>query len=114
MATERSLPRAEWTGFFNLMSKSLLGQSAEIEVSSLELGDQIVAEWIPMLGITYDAKDDTLDIALDRVDHLIRHPRDIAVQEVAGGLASVAVMDGEGTMQIIRLKAPLALPAAAG
>jgi Family of unknown function (DUF5335) len=114
MAMQLTVPRAEWTAFFNRMSKSLLGQSAEIEVASLNLGDQIVAEWIPMLGITYDAKNDLLDVALDRFDHLIRHPREILVQEVPGGIASIAVVDGDGTKQIVRLKTPLMLPAAAG
>ena len=32
------------------MSKALLGKRAEIEVASLDLGDQIAVEWIPMLG----------------------------------------------------------------
>jgi len=113
MATDRTLPRASWTKFFDIMSKSLLGQSAEIEVSSLDLGDQIVAEWIPMVGITYDSKNDLLEVALDRLDHLIRHPREIFVQEIPGGIASIAVVDEDGTKQIVRLKAPLMLPAAA-
>jgi hypothetical protein len=95
------------------MSKALLGEWAEIEVASLELGDQIVAEWIPMFGITYDSQDDLLDVALDRSDHLIRHPKEIVVEEDSNGLRSVAVVDGEGARQIVRLKEPVRLPAAA-
>jgi len=71
------------------MSKALLGKRAEIEVTSLDLGDQIVAEWVPVFGITYDSKDDLLDVALDRANHLIRHPRDLVVEEAPGGFASV-------------------------
>ena len=40
---------------------------AEIEVASLDLGDQIEAEWLPLLGITYDDKDDVLEIALEEL-----------------------------------------------
>jgi hypothetical protein len=94
------------------MSKALLGKRAEIEVASLDLGDQIVAEWIPLIGITYDSRDDLLDVALDRSNHLIRHPREILVEETAGGLASVAVLDEDGARQIVRLKEPLMLPPA--
>jgi hypothetical protein len=94
------------------MSKALLGKSAEIEVASLDLGDQIVAEWVPLLGITYDSKDDLLDVALDRTGHLIRHPRQIAVEERAGGLVMVAVTDADGVNQVVRLKDPLMLPPA--
>jgi hypothetical protein len=95
------------------MSKGLLGKWAEIEVASLDLGDQIVAEWIPLLGITYDSKDDLLDVALDRTNHLIRHPREIVVEETPAGLASVAVVDEDAARHVVRLKEPLKLPAAA-
>src|SRR3981081_1350148 len=113
MTTLRNLPQAEWRGFFDQMSKALLGKWAEIEVASLELGDQIIAEWIPLIGITYDSRDDLLDVALDRSNHRIRHPREILVEETATGLASVAVIDQDGARQVVRLKEPLMLPAAA-
>jgi len=95
------------------MSKVLLGKRAEVEVAALDLGDQIVVDWVPLIGITYDSQDDLLDIALNRSNHLIRHPREIAVEEDDTGLKSVAVVDGDGTMQIVNLKDPLLLPPAA-
>jgi len=112
VATLKNVPQSEWRRFFDRMSKALLGKWAEIEVASLDLGDQIVAQWIPLLGITYDSKDDLLDVALDRSTHLIRHPREILVEETSAGLASVAVVDDQGTRQIVRFKEPLALPPA--
>jgi hypothetical protein len=110
MAQLRSIPQTEWKAFFDLASKALLGKRAEVEVASLELGDQIVAEWTPIIGITYDYKDDLLDIALDGANHLIQRPRQVAVEESSTGLLSVAVTDAEGTKQIIRMKDPLMLP----
>jgi hypothetical protein len=83
---------------------------AEVEVASLDLGDQITAEWIPLLGITYDSRDDLLDVAFDRANHLIRHPSQIVVDETAAGLASIAVLDAEGVRQVVRLKEPVRLP----
>jgi hypothetical protein len=109
MSTMRSLPRDEWRGFFDRMSKPLLGKRAEIEVAALDVGDQIVAEWVPLIGITYDSKDDLLDVALDRANRLIRHPQEILVEEADTGLASVAVVDAEGARHIVRLKEPLTL-----
>ena len=64
----------------------------------------------PLLGITYDARDDLLDVALDRSNHLIRRPREILVEETATGLSSVVVIDEDGARQIVRLKEPLMLP----
>jgi len=106
----RVVPQSEWREFFDRMSKALLGKWAEIEVASLDLGDQIVAERVPLLGVTYDSKDDLLDVALDRFNHLIRRPREITVDETSAGLSSVAVVDEEGARQIVRLKEPLTLP----
>jgi Family of unknown function (DUF5335) len=105
-----AIPQEQWRPFFDRMSKGLLGKWAEVEVASLDLGDQITAEWIPLLGITYDSRDDLLDVAFDRANHLIRHPSQIVVDETAAGLASVAVVDGEGVRQIVKLKEPLRLP----
>lgn len=110
MAQLEPVPKAEWKHFFEGMSHALIGRRAEIEVASLDLGDQIVAEWVPLLGITYDSKDDLLDVALDQANHLIRHPRDILVERDAAGLTSVAVIDEAGARQIVRLKDPLMLP----
>jgi uncharacterized protein DUF5335 len=107
-----TVPQSEWRAFFDRMSEALLGKSVEIEVASLDLGDQIIAEWIPMVGITYDSRDDLLDVALDRTNHLIRHPAEIVVDQAPTGLASVAVIDRDGTRHVVRLKDPLMLPAA--
>ncbi len=57
----RTLEKSEWHGYFDRVSRALLGKRAKIEVASLVLGDQIEAEWVPVLGITYDQKDDVLE-----------------------------------------------------
>jgi hypothetical protein len=93
------------------MSKALSGKWAEIEVAQLDLGDQIVAEWIPLLGVTYDSHDDLLDVALDRLDHLIYRPKEITVEESPDGLSSLAVVDGDGARQVVTFKVPLVLQA---
>jgi hypothetical protein len=112
MANLRTVPRSEWRPFFDRMSKAvLLGKWAEIEVSSPDIGDQIIAEWLPMIGVTYDSKDDLLDVALEGTDHLVYHPTEIVVEEGPSGLLSIAVITADGTRQIVRLKDPLKLPA---
>jgi hypothetical protein len=59
--TIRKLDRREWKSYFDRISKELEAEEAEIEVVSLGLGDQIEAEWLPLLGISYDPKEDVLD-----------------------------------------------------
>jgi hypothetical protein len=110
MAAEQ-IDRTRWAPFFDNVTKSLIGKQAEIEVASLDLGDQIEAEWASLIGITYDEKDDLIEIALEELDHLIRSPREIFVDYGVGGLVTIAIDDGDGNRQIVRLKDPLALPA---
>ena len=104
-----NLAKPEWREFFDRFSSALSGKQAEVEVASLDLGDQIVAEWIPLQGITYDTADDLLDVSFDRLTHMIRHPRDIIVEEGPGGVSSVAVALPDGSRQVIRFKQPLML-----
>lgn len=111
MTSLMNLAKPEWREFFDRLSGALSGKPAEVEVASLDLGDQIVAEWIPLQGITYDTADDLLDVSFDRLTHMIRHPRDIIVEEGAGGVSSVAVALRDGSRQVIRLKQPLMLTA---
>jgi hypothetical protein len=108
----RTIPQAEWRAFFDGLADALVGKRVEVEAASLELGDQIVAEWLPLLGVTYDAQDDLLDVAMSGLNHLIRRPRDIYVQEGPKGVETVAVVSADGMKQILHLKDPLMLPAA--
>ena len=90
--------------------KSLLGARAEIEVASLDLGDQIEVEWLPLLGITYVDKNDILEVALEVVDHLNYGPREVWADLNVGEMMSFEVIDDRGVPQIIKLRQPLMLP----
>jgi hypothetical protein len=114
MTTSHTIPRAEWRTYFERLSQQLLGKRIEIEAAALDLGDQIVAEWVPLFGITYDSRDDLLDVALAGLNHLIRHPREIYVQEGSHGVETIAVATEGDVKQILRLKDPIMLPAPRG
>ena len=51
-------------------------------------------------------------MALDRANRLIRHPREITVDEAPNGLASIALIDDEGARHVVRLREPITLPPA--
>jgi hypothetical protein len=108
----RSIPQKEWQAFFDGLADALVGKRVEVEAASLDLGDQIVAEWVPLQGVTYDAKDDLLDVALSGLNHLIRRPKEIYVQDGPTGVETIAVVSADGVKQILHLKDPLMLPAA--
>ena len=49
--TARKLDKRQWSTFLNGITRMLEGKRAEVKVASLRLGDQVEAEWLPLLGI---------------------------------------------------------------
>jgi hypothetical protein len=107
--TARKLEKSEWSAFFNGVSKGLKDAQAEIEIASLKIGDQTQTTWLPLFGVVYDPKDDLFEVALEGLDHLIRKPRDVYVEEDAGKLVNIEVIDSDDNHQIVRFKEPLSL-----
>jgi hypothetical protein len=114
MATQK-LEKSRWQAFFDGMTKILLtGKRVEIEVAAIPLGDQVAVEWLPLVGIVYDRKDDVLQVIVEgHVDHMIQHPKEIHIDEGAAGLQTVLVIDGDGIRHILKFRDPLELPAPA-
>ena len=102
--------KSHWKAFFDTLTRTLVGRRAEVEVASLDLGDQIEAEWLPLIGMAYDPKDDLIEVALEGLDHMILKPREVYVDFNVGGLIGLAVIDSDHVRQIIKLKEPVALP----
>lgn len=105
----RDLDKKEWQGYFDYVSKSLPGMQVEIEVASLDIGDQIQEEWTPLEGLSYDPKDDVLFVHTASLDHAILSPRAINIDGDELELRSVVIQDAEGQTQTIRFRETLAL-----
>jgi hypothetical protein len=106
----RVLPKEEWQTYCDRISKGLTAQRAHIEVAGLALGDQVAAKWSRLFGITYDVKDDLLEIAMEGLDHLIHKPREVAIYDGPSGLTSMEIVDSDRRRQIVKLTEPLLLP----
>ena len=102
MAT-RELARSEWQSYFDRMSESLRATQVGIEVASLSIGDQVVANQAALIGITYDPKCDDLMIITESLEHVIHGPNEIFVQESDDGVASIEALDSADTKHIVTL-----------
>jgi hypothetical protein len=111
--TARKLDKQQWSKFLNGVTRMLEGKRAEVKVASLRLGDQVEAEWLPLLGIAYDSKDDIVEVALEGLDHLIPRPREIYVDDDPLGPWTFEIVNADDVREIIRFRAPFALPAPA-
>lgn len=109
MAT-RKLEPSEWKSYMDRVSRHLPSTRAEIHVMGLDLGDQVEADSIPLVGITYDAADGELLITSDSIEHAIADPKEIYVEEEEGSLKAIQVVDADGHEQVIALHRALNLP----
>lgn len=108
--TTTKLDKATWQKTLDQLSKSsLVGKEVEIEVTGLTIGDQIEQEWIRLLGMSYDPRNDLIEILVEGLDHLIRKPREVWIEHGPIGLVSMEVIGEDDVRQIIRLREPLML-----
>lgn len=110
----RTLDKSQCQAYFDRVSRELGAKEAEIEIAGLGIGSQIGHEWTLLRGITYDPRNDTVEVVTDDLDHLIPHPREVHVEDGVDGLHSVQVLDADGNRQIIKLRSPLLLGADGG
>ena len=107
----RTLPKGEWKDYFDAFSRRLPAAKVEVDVSGLDLGDQVEAKDALLEGITYDPADDALEIFLKSGTHVVPRPGAIQVDDEGGVLREVAVVDGDGHTQRILITAAASLPA---
>jgi hypothetical protein len=111
MTTTKRLEKTVWKTYFDSVSKILDGKHAEIEVAALNIGSQIAAEWLPVIGITYDQHSDLIAVMAEGLDHMIRKPREVFIESAGVDLLSMEVIDSDGISCIVRFREPLLLPA---
>jgi hypothetical protein len=112
--SDQPLTKSQWRVFCDQLTRQIEGAQAEIEVASLGIGDQIQAEWAPLLGVAYDPKDDILEVTVEGLDHLIQHPITLTAQREGAMVKSVAVATRAGERHIVKFRRPLMLPGPEG
>lgn len=103
------LDSSEWTKYFDSVSKNIGSKNIEIDIAGLSFGSQVEVSSLPLTGLTYDAKNDLLEVATETVDHLILHPKEIHTDYGIDGLHSVEVVDADNNHQVIKFIEPVAL-----
>jgi hypothetical protein len=107
----QTLSKAEMRELFHRLTQQLAGTRAEVEIASLRLGDQVDAQWLPLLGLSYDPSDDTIAIILEGIDITIAKPREIYLDGADNEWTGLDIIDADGMQHVVQLKDPLALPA---
>lgn len=108
----KTVDRRHWKPFFDLFSQMYVdpggaaGRRASADLC-VELTDRETlreVDPVPLIGMTYDTRRDVLDVAVERLDHLIYHPREIRVEEDdQSRIRSMEIVDEDGSLQTIRI-----------
>ena len=107
----QKLDKVELRELFDRVTKELKAHTVEVDVASLQLGDQIKADWVRLLGLSYDPHDDAIEIMLDGIDITVPKPREIHFDGTGRQWTALDIRDAEGVQHILELKEPLLLPA---
>ncbi|WP_206530240.1 DUF5335 family protein [Nordella sp. HKS 07] len=91
--------------------QGLAGKQVEIEVAALGLGDQILTQWVPVLGLVYEPKSNSVEIAVEGLDHMIRDPKAVYAEQDRGEVTSIEIIDKDDVRQILKFRDTLLLPA---
>ena len=111
-AATQELDAGRWHEYFDSLTPSIEGMLVTIEVMDEQAGDQLDVERMPLQAISYDPKDDVLEIALGGrgvrypvvLRHFISSPKTISVEEASSITpTAIFVTDGGGVRTLIRL-----------
>jgi len=109
MAVTKRLTPDGMREYFDRFTKRFLRNEStdvvDVEVLGEEIGDQMEAEGARLLGITYDPKGSTLDLALEHGDARTYRPREVWVLEEDNGfIRAIEIVGEDGVKKIVRVR----------
>jgi hypothetical protein len=109
----RKPKKSEWHAYCDHLSKNLANIRSEPVTASLVVNHHRVAEWVPLLGVTYEPKKDLFEIWLQDLEHWIHRPETLYADEGPKGVAAVEIIDAAGARHSLTISHPIKLPSMA-
>ena len=104
------IKKQDYHTYFDDISKFFEDDLVEIKVIGLKLGDQVEADYIALKGITYENKADEIYLYLDDgLEHVIRNPVDVYVDEGEFGLNEIVIKCAHGHLHLVKFKHAIAV-----
>jgi hypothetical protein len=106
---------AHWEAFLDHFAKTHDGYEARIEVMGRVFGDQEMAAWLPLAGMSYDPHHHHIFVTVGglsrqypvHLTHTIRQPRTLAVHQTpAGEIDAIRIVSEDGTTTLVNLRRP--------
>jgi hypothetical protein len=104
------IEKPDWQPFFDRVSDALGARSADMDIVGPQVGSQVAARHVALLGLSYDSRSDAVAVIGEDLEHNISHPREINVDQELDSVRSLEVVDAAGDHHILKLTDPLLLP----
>lgn len=109
MSATRRILHDRLAEYFDAFTKRFLRdespEAVDVEVIGTELGDQFAVHGVRLIGITYDPRDDSLELELEPGDHRVYQPQEVWVTEEPDGFVSaLEVVRRDGTRDMVSVK----------
>ena len=98
----RILEKDEWADELIKLWRLMDGEDIMIEVEALKLGDQVEAEFMPLKGLSYDHKDDVVQVWVGPLEHMISKPVKIELAVEKDRLLAIDITDADGEQHLIK------------
>ena len=112
MSTTKRLTADGMEEYFDRFSKHFLNSASagtDVEITSRELGDQVLAAGAHLIGITYDPDTQALEVELETGDHRAYRPKEVwAVEEPDGFIRAIEIVRDDDSSEIVRMRRPSA------
>ena len=117
MSTTVTVERTAWVGTFARLTKERSGQAVVIEVLDEELGDQTLADGLPLADLDVDPRGRVLVVACCGHDgasrvvlrHMVHDLEQVDLVDQPAGRLVVRIVDGKGVQTLISLQPQAAL-----
>ncbi|MGO4440172.1 DUF5335 family protein [Rhizobium sp. RAF56] len=96
-----TIAKTEWPVFFSRLRVAVHGKKMTIEIVGASLGDQILVKSSPLEGATYEPRNDTLEISIAAMTHVVEKPEQISVQIDHGEIIAIEVAEPGDRRQIL-------------
>ena len=102
--------RSEWKTILDRLSTHIdQAEHVKIEVAASGMSDKVEANWVPLIGLTYDEKDNIFEFAVEGVDHLVNSPKDLILQGHLNEVKAIVVTTNTMEGHRVKFKHPVDL-----
>lgn len=102
------VPNDQLKAYFDKFTKHFLVREStnavDVEVLSMDWGDQFAAEGAHLYGIAYDPRANALEFELEGGDHRIQKPKEVwTAEDFDGFVKAIEVVRDDGTREVAKV-----------